>query len=932
MSSIAEGYRLLGVPEARVDGQLVDVGHARQQSVLVVLLIEADKPVSADQLMDRVWGDDLPVRGRATLHSYLSRLRRALVSAGGAGIVRRRGGYAIPVDPMAVDLYRFHHLVEQARATDDEDRALRFMREALGLWRGEAFAGLRSPWLDDVRTTLHQHRLAVELDRADLLLRRGNHGDLVVELTARAAEHPLDERLGGQLMLSLYLSGRQADALEHYQDLRTRLIGELGLDPGADLQRLHQRIVAADPSLSPSRTAPARVVHVPRQLPRDLPTLIGRDDELDVLNGMLHGEATTAGPVVVLHGAPGVGKSALATRAAHLAASRFADGHLHVNLRGATPGVTPLSPVEALHQLLRGLGAVGSDLPADVDKAAGLLRTMVAGRRLLIVLDNAATPAQVRPLLAGCAVLVTSRTRLATVEGVTHLRVGSLAAEEASMMLDALVPDVRPAADPKAVRRLAELCGNLPLGLHVAAARLNARPSWAVSDLVERLADARHRLAELASGDTALRSSLAVSHAALRDSDDPTDRTAAKALCLFGLVPVTEIDLTLAAAMLDTSPAEADRTVERLLDAHLVEEHVPGRFLMHDLIRLFANECGLDTVSAPERSQVLTRVLGYLLATVARANALVYPHRAHHPATGDGVRFSPLGGTEEASRWLDEHRRDLIEVVRQAWLGPAEHLRLGVDLALGLHWYLHSGANDLSALVGFQQEVVAAAERLGDRGSLAVAHGNLAVTNLHVGQPDQALVHGSAELEICRELRDRFGEQRALGNLGYTHLARQRPDQAIEFLQRQLEIARDIGAAVGQAFALVNLGKAHHQLGRSAEAISMIETGLALYERMDDHYRQTDVCEVLARIHIDLGQYDRAIELMTQGLDQARRSANRFGEIWALTVLARAHRLAGNAEDAGRCAEQAVVSSDGLHGTQARTDALSEYSKSVSTT
>jgi DNA-binding SARP family transcriptional activator len=913
-------FSVLGDVEVWVDGQQVDVGHARQRCVLLALLVDAGRAVSTEVLAERVWADRLPARAGRLLASYLSRLRRVLAGANGVVIERRLAGYVLTAGAESVDLNVFRRLVGEARAVEDDEEAAALYARAVGLWRGEAFDGLDTPWLNAMRVTLDQERRAAELDWNDVELRLGRHHEVLTRVSALAAADPLDERCAGQLMTALYRCGRQAEALECYQQVRAQLAEQLGIDPGPALQQLYQRILNADPAL---HTAP-EVFRTPRQLPRDSATMVGRERELAFLADLLEVESA---PVIVVHGAPGVGKSALAVRAAHAALARFPDGQLHVNLCGATPGIAPLSPAEALNRLLRGLGVAVAEIPSGAEEAGALFRTVVAGRRLLVVLDNAASTAQVRPLLSGCAVLVTSRARLVALEGATHLHVGPLRPDAAHAMLDELISDVRPAGEPEATRQLAELCGHLPLALQVAAARLNARPSWAVRDLVDRLADERSRLTELAAGDIALRGSLAVSHAALHDSDSATDRRAARALCLLGLLPVTDVDVHLAAAVLGTSPAEADRIVERLLDAHLVEETMPGQFHMHDLTRLFANELGAATIPPREQRAAFTGLLSHYLATTGLANTLVYPHRAHHPTPEVDVPPKPLAGHQEALQWLDDQCHNMIAVIQQAWLGPIEHDRLGVGLALALHWHLYSGASGLPDTIGFLQDVVTAAERLGDRRSLAYAHGNLAGNLRHIGQLDEANTHSTAELELCREIGDRFGEQRALGNLGYAHLADHRPEQAIGFLQQQLELARDIDAPLGQAFALVNLGKAHHQLGRSAEAIPLIETGLAWYEKTGDHYRQCDVLEVLARIHIDLGQFDEAIELMTRGLDHARHIGYRFGEIWALTTLARAHRLSGDISKAVDYAEQAVTASANLDGTQARNDALTEYAR-----
>ena len=378
-------FRVLGEVEARVDGQLVDLGHARQRCVLVTLLVEANHPVSADQLVDRVWGEQPPLRARDTLYSYLSRLRHALATVNEVSLMRQYGGYVLTVDPPAVDLHRFHHLVTQARGAQSEDDALSLFEQALGLWQGEAFAGLDTAWLNSQRDGLERERLAVELDRNDLQLRGGQHPWLLTGLSTQAAAHPLDERLAGQLMLALYRCGRQADALEHFHQMRLRLAEELGIDPGPPLQRLYQQILTTDPALTaPTRTtrsAPASPEPpVPAQLPADVDVFTGRVAELAELDRLLTitptqtdatetvGGGSTAVVISAVSGTAGVGKTALALRWAHRVRAQFPDGQLYVNLRGYDPD-QPLSAADALAWFLRALGVTGQDIPLEVRSA-----------------------------------------------------------------------------------------------------------------------------------------------------------------------------------------------------------------------------------------------------------------------------------------------------------------------------------------------------------------------------------------------------------------------------------------------------------------------------------------------------------------------------------------------------------------------------------
>jgi DNA-binding SARP family transcriptional activator len=509
---MAVTFGLLGEVEARIDDRFFDVGPARQRCVLAALLVDANRSVPVEQLIDRVWADRPPQRAREVLYSYLSRLRHALAAANDVHIGRQSAGYILTVDPMAVDLHRFHRLLTEARAAGDDADEADLLEQALGLWRGEAFGALDTPWVNTVRDDLDRQRLAAELERNDLALRRGRHAALLAGLSAAAATRPLDERLAAQLLLALYRSGRQADALAHYQQMRVRLADELGTDPSPPLQQLHQRILTSDPSLAAptaETTRPTAGSAPPRQLPTPPRSFTGRADALAILDALLtaHGEHSTAVVISALSGTAGIGKTALAVHWAHQVADRFPDGQLYVNLRGFDPGGQTMAPAEAIGGFLHALGMPPQRIPADLDARVGLYRSELSGRRILIVADNARDAAHVRPLLPGtpgCLVLVTSRSQLSglvAADGAHPVTLDLLSTAEARELLAHRLGQHRIAAQRQAVEDIITSCSRLPLALAIVAARAAIRPSFGLDVLAKELHEARAGLDAFSDGE-----------------------------------------------------------------------------------------------------------------------------------------------------------------------------------------------------------------------------------------------------------------------------------------------------------------------------------------------------------------------------------------------------------------------------------------------
>ncbi|HET9140334.1 AfsR/SARP family transcriptional regulator, partial [Actinophytocola sp.] len=503
---MAVEFRLLGDVEAVIDGARVPVGYAQLRCVLAALLVEANRTVPVDQLVDRVWGDRrMPHRPRNALQHGVTLLRNALAGSPDVTITWRSPGYRLTADPATIDLHRFRDLLRQARSAPD-DRAAALLAQALNQWRGEPFGGLDFGWLRSLREALHRQHLGARLDLTDIELRRGRHAEVVGELAEWVGRHPLDERLAGQYLTALCRTGAQAQALVHYENLRRQLAEQLGADPSAPLRELHTRILADDPVLAPP-AGPGRVVPVavPRQLPARPRQFVGRGRELTWLHSVSGG-----GPAIaVIGGAGGIGKTWLALCWAYQALHRFPDGQLHVNLRGFDPSGEPLSPASALRGFLEALGVAPGAIPSDVDARAALYRSLVAGRRMLVLLDNARDAEQVVPLLPGgdtCTVLVTSRQRLTglvVAHGARPVELEVLREREARELLAGQLGAARLAAEPGAATELLDFCAGLPLAISIVAARIAVQPELSLAVLAGELRGLHRQLDVLDTGDTA---------------------------------------------------------------------------------------------------------------------------------------------------------------------------------------------------------------------------------------------------------------------------------------------------------------------------------------------------------------------------------------------------------------------------------------------
>ncbi|MFC4631347.1 tetratricopeptide repeat protein [Promicromonospora alba] len=959
-------FQLLGHVSARSEHGPVPLGTARQRAVLAALLIEPGVPLSSDQLVERVWGTTAPRSARQTLHSYISRLRSVLGDAGGPAPTRRSGGYVLDVDAAAVDLHRFRALVTQARSADG-DTAGSLWQDAMALWRGAPFAGLDSDWLHCLAVTLAAERQAARLDYYDLLLRRGEHARLLPEVTADAEAHSLDERLAGQLMVALYRCGRQSDALAHFRLVQERLADELGSDPGSALRDLHQRILRHDPELavpvavsatvsmaapgnptgshtdgaadSTSASEPpgrARPSHRPAQLPLDVAGFTGRDGDLRRLDALLpdvaNDPATRTVVITAVRGTAGVGKTALAVHWAHQVADRFPDGQLYVNLRGYDPE-QPMRPTDALARFLVALGVAERDIPLDGDERAARYRSELAGRRMLIVLDNAGSVAQVRPLLPGSGsstVVVTSRDSLSglvAVHGAHQVDLDLLPAAEAVDLLRRLIGP-RVVAEPEAAAMLAEQCARLPLALRVAAMRATSQPDLPLAEVVAELADRQERLELLdAGGDP-----YAAVHAVLSWSIQHLPEQGARTFRRLGLHPGPDLDQYVAAALTGLTSNAARRVLESLVNAHLLHRTGPGRYGMHDLLRAYATHLAGTEDSDEDREAAEERLLGYYQAAVVAAMDTLYPGEAFHrpDVTMSGVPIPDLTRPDSAHGWLEAERFCVVAIAEHA----ADHQRSGyvVGLARTLHRYL--GDSNLTHLIAINGHALRAAERRGDRADQAYALRGLGVGYTRVskyetatdhlrralalfcqigdqtgealaliglgiikcrlGSYDAALDDHREAIALARQVGDRFSEASAMTNLGLVEERMGNYAGAAETEQQALAILRDIGARNSEAIVLNNLASAELELERYPEAIDHVQQSLAIIEEMGSMMNRAHTLDTLGVLHLRLDEPEPARECFQQALTHYRQVGDQGEQAWPVNGLGEVARVTGD--------------------------------------
>ena len=971
------------------------VGQPRQQAVLGILAMRANRVISRGELVDAVWGQDPPASAEGGIYTYVAGLRRIIeptrsVRGPGRVLVSSGAGYVLHLVPGQPDAVAFEqHLVRarQLRKNGDPVGAVDALESALGLWRGVAFAGVPGPFAETERVRLAELRSGAAEERADVLLSLGRHEEVVPDLTALVTDHPLRERMRGLLMIALYRCGRPAEALRVFQDGRRVLAEELGIDPGTDLSRIHQQVLTSDPALNltasprpaarptpprpaarptpprpaaqptPPRpaaqtntaaasgpadtaaasgqtntaaasgpaadgrpggpagspgsrrkdagtgprgsdgsvlpsgtTAPDRVlpwaagssgVPVPAQLPLDAPGFSGRHDELRALNAMLP-SARAAGtdesvPVAVISGTAGVGKTALAIRFGRQVAKRFPDGQLYVNLCRPDPG-TPMEPDVALRYFLDAFGVPPHRIAAPLEERAALFRSLVDGKRVLIVLDNASSAAQVRPLLPGspgCLVVVTSRNQMAglvATEGAALITLDVLGDDEAHEMLARRLGQERVAAEPRVADEIVAACARLPLALSIAAGRAVGRPKRPLAELAAELRDARGRLDALEAGDAA-----SDVRAVLSWSYDQLSPAAARMFRLLGLHPGPDIPLPAAASLAGISRAEAAAALRELTRTHMAAEHLPGRFAFHDLLRAYAAEAAEHYDAEEERSAAVRRMLDHYLHTAMAASQRFSPFRSplRLAAPAPGVVPAEMADKDQAMSWFEAEVPGLLTLIGFAEAEGFDAYAWRLPWALGPFFHRRGWLQSYAAI---QRTALAAARRLDDPLALAHAHHLLGHAQLQMNEYEAAEPNFRRALDLFRELGDRANEAVVLNGLAGMLEKQERYPEALAVALDALRMLKAAGHWWTQATLENGVGWLYAHLGQYDDALTHCHRALSLHRESGHRGGAADTLDSIGFVYLHLGDLARAQAHYEQAIDAYREIGAPFGE------------------------------------------------------
>jgi len=911
--------RLLGPVDVVVDGAMRPVRGLRRKAVLAVLALHRGEIVSTDRLIDTVWGEAAPSTAVNTVQSHVSHLRQVLGSK--AAILARPPGYVLDLGEDATDVEVAERLIRHGARSADRADGARQLRAALALWRGRPLvdvAGLA--WLEEQAGRLDQLWLHATQALIEIRLALGEHAQLLPELEDLVRQHPFDEQLHGQLILALYGTGRQGDALAAYRRLRRALNDDLGIDPSPALRDLEAAILRQDPTLDlppPAMTLPAAPAPVPAQLPLAVRAFGGRDGELAELDALLPGTAQQAagqpGAVVVsaVSGTAGVGKTALAVHWAHRVAARFPDGQLYVNLRGFDPTGPALDPATAVRGFLDAFEVPAHCIPEDLPAQTAMYRSLLAGKRVLVVLDNARDVEQVRPLLpgtAGCMAIVTSRnqlTGLVAAEGAHHVTLDLLTPPAARDLLARRLGAGRVAGEPDAVDAIIASCARLPLALAIAAARAATNAGFPLAALAAELRESSGALDALHSGDPAtdVRAVFSWSYRTL--SPD-----AARLFRLLGLHPGPDFAAPAAASLAGIgTPGQVRALLAELTRAHLLTEHAPGRYTFHDLLRAYATELANGIEANEQRRTARHRIQDHYLHTAYPAALLLNPHRDPIALTRPqpGVTPERLTDHQQALAWFTAELRVLLAILNDATCLDTHIWQLAWTLTTFLnrqgHWCEWAAT---------WRAALEAARRLADPSAQAAAHRGLGWAYNQLGRCDEATAQFQHALDLYDKSGDRVGHADIHLDLGRALVRTGGNVQALDHAQEALRLYVAAGHRAGQALALNNIGWCHTLLGDHQHGLVACQQALALHQELGNRDGEAGTWDSLGLVHHNLGQHARAVACYRRALDLYRDLGDRYEEAMTLTNLGDAHQAVGHHPAARETWQRALTILDQL--------------------
>jgi tetratricopeptide (TPR) repeat protein len=871
--------RLLGGLQVEVDGTPLEVTGQRRLCILAVLLLNRGRTVSRADLAAWAWSDDAPATVERQITNYVSALRAMLAPAGDRiQLLARHPGFTATIEAGALDTDRFTELVGQARTArsgQEFDVAADRLREALGLWRGNPLDGLETPYLRRRAQALEQDRRDAAMLLAETYMEAGTPAQAVTLLRELATRDPEDEAAALALIHALTGAGQSAEAADVAVRAQ-RLLDQQGRAPTPAFKQAHSDALAGRVPRTTVRTTGPRY-----QLPTDTGAFTGRQEELaELVRAAKQAEAGhSRGAVVIcaLDGMAGVGKTALAIHAAHAVAERFPDGQLFLCMHGYTEGVSPRDPAEALASALQSLGVAPQQIPEDLDARAALYRDRLAGTRTLVLLDNASSEAQVRPLLPAndrCLVLVTSRKRFKALDDAFQLPLDVLPLFDALALFRQVAGPDRVAPNDPVLEWIVELCGRLPLALRIAAAILRHRRAWTLEHLAQRLAGAPSSLETFFDGDRNLATIFDLSYRSLSEPQRFVFRT-------LGLIPGTDIDAYAAAALLDLSRSEVERLLQELVDHNLVVEAVAGRYRMHDLVRAQARALvGED--STEDRDAALVRLLDYYQHTAARADGLLDRHTRPEPTGWPPAHSPALTGADEARKWLRVERANIEAclgfAIERGWHGPmfAVSAAIGGLLRMDGPW---------STALHLYTDTAATAQRLDDRNAQARALTELGQTLESMGDYPRAFGAFEESARLFREAGDIRGHAQAMTNLGEVRWLTGDYAGAESDLQEALREFRTLGNRLGEATALTDYAMVRRGAGDFASAAADLRQAYLLYRDVADLDGQGTALSFLAQIQTAIGQYQDAFQGLHASLELFRELGHKIGEANTLLML-----------------------------------------------